>query len=74
METNNTWKYLCIAFALGFASTFVAAIHQSNKLENYYRYQVAAENLLDDLNNQYDWTDGTNAEEYYETYKLTRGE
>ncbi len=40
----------------------------------FSNYREQAENLLDDLNNQYDWTDGTNAEEYYETYKLTRGE
>lgn len=40
---------------------------QSNLIEAYDAYNKATEELLDTLNNQYDWVDAFDPSDYYES-------
>lgn len=69
---KNTFTICILSIILGMIVGFVAghsvATSESVKyLEAYDAYNKATEELLDTLDNQYDWVDAFDPQEYYES-------
>lgn len=57
-----------VAFAAGFMVCQNTTVkQQSNLIEAYDAYNKATEELLDTLDNQYDWVDAIDSYDYYES-------
>lgn len=57
-----------VAFGAGFMVCQNTTVkQQSNLIEAYDAYNKATEELLDTLDNQYDWVDAIDSYDYYES-------